>query len=487
MGSNEEKRSPLHEQDSSKLLNINSKLCIEPESHLQSLGFTINNGKARFKLDEDAPLYSSTPMTNFCPVDPDDTLSFVVLGKDSLDSIQQSSRASYVDIQQKCMSIDYNSMIASWDSTEVHQKLTELLQENTKLKETLKQNNIAMKQQFNTLAMWQEEIMQVHQNHKQKFAETRRLINYLKKENAELKMRLSSDLTSHTEMGYEFLDANDEQSDEKGRNESIVNDLSKSTLCELNTALNEKTVKSTLEQSATSESVQNIKQLEKQAAEKMQLLEEERIAFNKEKEDLEEAKKLLDNQKKNLEVEYKNLNEAKELLQQERISLQEEQTSLDQQSQLYELHYKKALETEKKKFEEQYQQLVTELGVLHEAVQKKELCIMYMQEEFMEQKENINLLQTQLKLYEEDFKQERKFKESLLEMKSTLNVDLQKQVEFNVQLQREIDRLKSCRSPSNGTELEAPLVSSFSCPKCECTFANVQNLEGHVNHCLNLD
>lgn len=98
---------------------------------------------------------------------------------------------------------DYNSMIASWDSVEVHKKLNEVLQENTKLKETLKQNNIAMKQQFNTLVTWQEDIMRIHQNHKKKFAETRELINYLKKENTDLKMRLSSELTSHSEMGYE--------------------------------------------------------------------------------------------------------------------------------------------------------------------------------------------------------------------------------------------------------------------------------------------
>lgn len=94
-------------------------------------------------------------------------------------------------------------MIASWDTAEVHKKLNELLQENTKLKETLKQNNIAMKQQFNVLASWQEEIMRLHQNHKKKFGETRELINYLKKENTELKMKLASGLTSYIETGCE--------------------------------------------------------------------------------------------------------------------------------------------------------------------------------------------------------------------------------------------------------------------------------------------
>jgi hypothetical protein len=42
--------------------------------------------------------------------------------------------------------------------------------------ETLRQNNLAMKQQFNTLAMWQNEVHKVHQNHKAKFAETKELV-----------------------------------------------------------------------------------------------------------------------------------------------------------------------------------------------------------------------------------------------------------------------------------------------------------------------
>lgn len=96
-------------------------------------------------------------------------------------------------------------MIASLDSAEIEQKLNELLQENAKLKETLKQNNIAMKQQFNTLASWQEQIMNVHQNHKKKFLETRNLINYLKKENTELKMKLSTEHPSDTKIEYEVV------------------------------------------------------------------------------------------------------------------------------------------------------------------------------------------------------------------------------------------------------------------------------------------
>ncbi|XP_023288099.1 NF-kappa-B essential modulator isoform X2 [Orussus abietinus] len=48
-----------------------------------------------------------------------------------------------------------------------------------------------MKQQFNTLAAWHEEVIKVHQSHKQKFSETREFINQLKSENTELKAKLA--------------------------------------------------------------------------------------------------------------------------------------------------------------------------------------------------------------------------------------------------------------------------------------------------------
>lgn len=699
MDCNEEKKSLSHTQDLAKSLNISSKLCIEPESHLQSLGFTVNNGKARFKLDEDTPLCT---LTNFCADDSDDTLSFVVLGKDSLDSIQQSSIASYIDIQQKCMSIDYNSMIASWDTAELHQKLSELLQENVKLKETLKQNNIAMKQQFNNIATWQEEIMKVHQNHKKKFSETRELINYLKKENTELKVRLSSDLTSHAEMGYELLDTSDEHDVTKEEEKGSVptNELTKSALSELETILNESrddkdteskqtsivdnelkmalnesiyedtvskqtttfngtvsdksignsdiepkqiatadtelkimptesinedmaTVQTTtpettettenimeldkfsksilskfastlnetiddkdaiLKKTATYEVVQKIMKLDKfnqlilrkldlmlseniddkdavpkqamtskavqkiveifsklvlseletllnkdadgedsvpkqnriadaeletllnentgvsapgtmermveseeQNSDNERLLEEKRVTLMKMKESIEEEKRVLDSREKNLEREYKDLKDAKDLLEQERISLKEEQTSLDQVSQLYEVYYKKTLETEKKTFEAKYDAMVKELSILYGRIEMKESVIKELEKELTQHKENVSLLQTQLKVYEEDFNHERRMKEILLNEKSSLDVDLQRQIEYNERLQQEINRIRTPNSESNRSGLEAPYVLTYSCPKCQSIFSNMQSLETHISHCLELD
>lgn len=198
---------------SSNFVDVNNASSLVSKSDFESLGFVIDNGKPRFKLDEPVStnFFSKVDLTKSeDSLDDSNTLSFVILGKKSLDSIQASSIATYSDIQQKCMSIDYNSIISSLNSSEIQQKLTELLQENVKLKETLKQNTIAMKKQFNTLAIWQEEVMNVHKNHKQKFTETRQLINLLKEENAELKVKLYN------------VNADDATDDTKEFNHSII-------------------------------------------------------------------------------------------------------------------------------------------------------------------------------------------------------------------------------------------------------------------------
>lgn len=93
-------------------------------------------------------------------------------------------------------------MVLSLNTDEMQKKLSDMLQENVKLKETLRLNTLSMKEQFNTLAMWQEKVMKVHETHKKKFAETRELVNHLKKENVELKTKLSH--LQHTEsIGFE--------------------------------------------------------------------------------------------------------------------------------------------------------------------------------------------------------------------------------------------------------------------------------------------
>lgn len=57
-----------------------------------------------FKLDEPVTTALNIPSTSITSANEDDSLSFIVLGKDSVEA-QASLLASYVDIQQKSMSI----------------------------------------------------------------------------------------------------------------------------------------------------------------------------------------------------------------------------------------------------------------------------------------------------------------------------------------------------------------------------------------------
>ncbi|XP_043481933.1 optineurin [Leptopilina heterotoma] len=167
---------------------------IASDVHFHSLGLSMDCGKPRFKLNE---MCSSFATSSICQPnfqnDKDSAASesFVVLSHPSLEMVQARSLANYIQIQEKCTSIDYNSVISGLSPSEIEQKLTDLLQENAKLKETLVENNVAMKKQFNSLAAWQETVSSVHQNHKEKFAETRELMEQLKKENMKLKIKVS--------------------------------------------------------------------------------------------------------------------------------------------------------------------------------------------------------------------------------------------------------------------------------------------------------
>lgn len=87
---------------------------------------------------------------------------------------------------------------------EIQENLKKVLEENIKLKEILKKNNNDIKQQFNTITMWQKEVMTVCDNHKQKFLETKELISRLKKENIELQVRINI-LYTNFELPYDVL------------------------------------------------------------------------------------------------------------------------------------------------------------------------------------------------------------------------------------------------------------------------------------------
>ncbi|XP_044740693.1 optineurin isoform X3 [Chrysoperla carnea] len=148
--------------------------------------------------------------------------SFVVLGRSIMPEngiIQSTSsnmqRSDSQNLKDSCLSIpnsfpkmpnlNQSNLITSCamntsaltsnselSANEIESKLSAVLQENMYLKEVLNQNNFAIKEQFDKLVKWQEEVMQVHSSHQEKFDETKQFIANLRLENANLKRKLNA-------------------------------------------------------------------------------------------------------------------------------------------------------------------------------------------------------------------------------------------------------------------------------------------------------
>lgn len=69
-----------------------------------------------------------------------------------------------------------SNIVSSCSSAELQNKLANILDENNLLRETLKENNSSIKEQFKTIVSWRDDVMKTYALHKNKFAETKELI-----------------------------------------------------------------------------------------------------------------------------------------------------------------------------------------------------------------------------------------------------------------------------------------------------------------------
>ncbi|XP_076646548.1 uncharacterized protein LOC143355540 [Halictus rubicundus] len=336
--------------------------------------FTIFDEKGSFMLENDTPTYASS-----------DTLSYVVL---------QSAVASYIDIDQKSKSIDSNSLIESLSSSEVNEKLSELLQENAKLKETLKQNNIAMKEQFTTLASWQEKMMKVHENHKNKFAETIELVHSLKKENTKLKIKCAMEdfslKSSHDtcaisetqdRKNYSILDMSLQEIEELSISRQKYEKLPLN-FEELNVQENQlSTIKSGQKTETTSTKQPAIEMLGEQAATSKSYVSN---YFNQ---------SITQNTPEPVEAVNTCPNCVKCSIKDEEINALKET--------VVQLEHRQQTET------------ATENKILQNAIKSQESYVEYLESKLKKYKEYKTLFETQLALYEEDFQLERQQKDLL--------------------------------------------------------------------------
>lgn len=139
------------------------------------------------------------------PVISNEEESFVVLERYSADDSSQReslicSLTSQTMSHQNGIGDPASSSILSVNNSEIPLNMTyeeiqvrlqDLIKENENLKVAVQQHNLASKQQLQTLKMWQDEMLKVHQTHKAEFEETKAYIRKLTLENKELKQTLS--------------------------------------------------------------------------------------------------------------------------------------------------------------------------------------------------------------------------------------------------------------------------------------------------------
>lgn len=154
------------------------------------------------------------------------------------------------------MSLQESGSFSSADLTpdEIHKKVQVLIEENMMLKgkttfsqnclstinnnfepflkglfimfsDTLQQNNLAMKKQFDTLVLWQEDVVRVHESHKQKFADTKKYIEKLKVENAKLSEALKLSDTDKTDGDTTSEAINTKLIDELNKRDKTIDEL----------------------------------------------------------------------------------------------------------------------------------------------------------------------------------------------------------------------------------------------------------------------
>uniref|UniRef100_A0A6M2DHJ9 Putative polyubiquitin binding domain of nemo n=1 Tax=Xenopsylla cheopis TaxID=163159 RepID=A0A6M2DHJ9_XENCH len=98
-----------------------------------------------------------------------------------------------------------STSIKSMTQEELEMQINLLIQENSQMKENLMQNNNELRREFNKIMKYQEEVHKIHQEHKEKFEETRKLVIKLKTENAMLKDNLK-ETNNHNEWNNEKKD-----------------------------------------------------------------------------------------------------------------------------------------------------------------------------------------------------------------------------------------------------------------------------------------
>ncbi|XP_035228851.1 uncharacterized protein LOC118200964 [Stegodyphus dumicola] len=153
----------------------------------------------------------------------DEMTSFEVLpNQNGLSESFDSAEFSFIPASNPEENFDLTNMHSAMTSStadlsvEIQARLVELLEENAALKEALKKNNVIMQEQMSTVTAWHSQVtasMSLHQN---SLHESRKIIQQLEKENAELQLKVKelerkSDTSSSDHASFAMINSTNEE------------------------------------------------------------------------------------------------------------------------------------------------------------------------------------------------------------------------------------------------------------------------------------
>ncbi|GJQ66271.1 putative leucine zipper of domain CC2 of NEMO, NF-kappa-B essential modulator [Trypoxylus dichotomus] len=459
------------------------------------------------------------PSSCYPPSESDDEDSFVVLnnslGPDvytdrvllntepiSTDTIQ-ASLDSIADIlakqsiQSSCSKETEQSAIAvdsaqiGYQSTEIspdeiQRKVDNLIAENLKLKETLAQNNIAMKKQVETITQWQTEVQRVQESHKEKFNDMKTYITILKTENEKLKDIIKTSEGSAEEGHKKAKEVLVKQTDNIRQFEL---EASQKKVKELEKGLD---ILSLENKDLTEQISEKEQELSNAIADKKLLLYELDLLKQKEKKQITTANEVQALKEEIVELRdgNNNLNDQVSRLQIQGEKLKAEIIEREEQLNIT----RNSLQTFDQELSKTKQQLmvsqmhITELKETHAQItadQDKEIESLRLKLEGVQLNVDENTaLRAQLELYKNDFELERAQRKELFTEKNKIANDLQQLQRRNNQLHEEIDQMRSGFVHVKKEEAPTSPADAFPCPKCSFRFFTYQALQNHVFRCL---
>ncbi|CAG9857110.1 unnamed protein product [Phyllotreta striolata] len=359
------------------------------------------------------------------------------------------------------------SLTSDMSSDEIERKLSQLVEENVHLKDTILQNNMALKSQYDKILFWYEDVQKVHRTLKDKLIEAKRVIDALKSDKDSLKRELTEMKRIKDDMTKDVARSRTEGKDPK-RNEDDMKNL------QLEVA-NAK-----------------IRELE-------ETLEKLEIGGRKSEDNLtSEIEKLRAENEKSLK-EIREIRENSTKLTEELRLSKENESKLEQQV-IAKTRKEEQLTGQLARAEEKAEHvevLRAQLAYIQTKLTESECERAQAQAEAVDRsrKEPIDdetcALKVQLDVYKADFDEERRAREAIKAEKDRLEEDLLNLQRRNQQLQEEIEILRNhgdfepvgasreARPPSN--------EGTMRCPKCAIKFTDVPQLERHVYRCIELD